>query len=224
MVRAALLTRIPALPDANTIGRLGRRSGRRAAERILSRQPQPRRRERFARQMAVRDPFGRYAPLMSEAGPEVPAEIEDYLIGLSARAGQIGGAIGSVAAGSIAGPGAAAAGGRGGARGGARGAARLKTKVELRAGDVAGTAEQVASRLTAAFPKAKPLAAGDHLRLAVPLGVTGLQQIVIDVEFGLDDGSRVPVRLRGFGKEGVINRKPTRTITDQAWAAITAAR
>ena len=33
MVRAALLTLIPALPDANTIGRLGRRSGRRAAGR-----------------------------------------------------------------------------------------------------------------------------------------------------------------------------------------------
>jgi hypothetical protein len=30
MVRAALLTLIPALSDANTIGRLGRRSGRRA--------------------------------------------------------------------------------------------------------------------------------------------------------------------------------------------------
>jgi hypothetical protein len=36
MVRAALLTLIPALTDANTISRLGRRSGRPAAERMLS--------------------------------------------------------------------------------------------------------------------------------------------------------------------------------------------
>jgi len=157
---------------------------------------------------------------MSEAEPEVPPEIEDYLIGLYAHAGQIGGAVGSVAAGAIAGPGAAAGGSRGGARGGARGAARLKTKIEQRSGDAPGTAEQVTARLTAAFPKARPLPAGDHVRLAVPVGVTGLQQIVIDAELGPSDGASVPVRLRGFGKEGLISRKPTRAVTDQAWAAI----
>ena len=158
---------------------------------------------------------------MPEAEPEVPPEIEDYLIGLSAHAGQLGGAIGSAAAGAIAGPGAAAGASRGGARGGARGAARLKTKVEQRSGDVPGTAEQVTARLTAAFPKAKVLPAGDHVRLAVPVGATGLQQIVIDAELGPSDGARVHVRLRGFGKEGLISRKPTRTVTEQAWAAIT---
>jgi hypothetical protein len=145
---------------------------------------------------------------MSEAEPEVPAEIEDYLIGLYARAGQIGGSIGG------------RAGAGGGARGGARGAARMKTKVELRSGDAPGTAEQVTARLTGAFPKAKALAAGDHVRLAVPLGLTGLQQVVLDAEFGPQAGSHVPVRLAGFGKEGMISRKPTRTVTDQAWAAI----
>ena len=157
---------------------------------------------------------------MSEAESQVPPEIEDYLIGLGAHAGQLGGAIGSVAAGTIAGPGAAAGGSRGGARGGARGAARLKTKIEQRSGDAPGTAEQVTARLTAAFPKATLLPAGDHVRLAVPAGVTRLQQIVIDAELGAGDGARVHVRLRGFGKEGLINRKPTRAVTDQAWAAI----
>ena len=77
------------------------------------------------------------------------------------------------------------------------------------------------ARLTAAFPKATRLPAGDHLRLAVPVGVTGLQQIIIDAEFGPGDGTHVHVGLRGFGKEGLINRKPTRTVTDQAWAVIT---
>ena len=40
------------------------------------------------------------------------------------------------------------------------------------------------------------------------------QQIIIDAELGPDDGTRMPVRLRGLGKEGLINRKPTRTVTD----------
>jgi hypothetical protein len=146
---------------------------------------------------------------MSEAEAQVPHDVEDYLIGLAAGAGQIGGMIGGDA------------GSRGGARGGARGAARLKTKVENRSGDVPGTAEQVTARLTRAFPKAKPLPAGDHVRLAVPVGVTGLQQIVVDAEINPGDSMRVHVRLRGFGKEGFISRKPTRTVTDQAWAAIT---
>ena len=158
---------------------------------------------------------------MPEAEPEVPPEIEDYLIGLSAQAGQLGGAIGSAAAGAIAGPGAAAGASRSGARGGATGAARLKTKVEQRSGAAAGTTEQVAARLIAAFPKAIALPTAGRVRLAVPFGVTGLQQIVIDAELGPGGRARVHVRLRGFGKEGLISRKPTRAVTDQAWAAIT---
>jgi hypothetical protein len=155
---------------------------------------------------------------MSDSASQVPPEIESYFIELYARAGQIGGSIG----GAIAGSGSGLAGGRGGARGGARGAARMKTKVEERSGEVPGTAEQVAARLMQAFPKAIPLAAGDHVRFAVPLGITGLQHIVLDAEFTADDVSQVHVRLRGFGKEGIINRKPTLTVTDKAWAAITA--
>jgi hypothetical protein len=145
---------------------------------------------------------------MSEPGVPVPPEIEDYLSGIVVRAGQLGGAIGG------------AAGSRGGARGGARGASHLKTKVEQRNGDVPGSVEEVTARLTRAFPKARPLPAGGHVRLAVPVGLTGLQQIVVDVELSAVDGTRVHVELRGFGKEGLISRKPTRTVTDQAWAAI----
>jgi len=100
----------------------------------------------------------------------------------------------------------------------------LRTKVEERSGDAPGTPDQVAARLSAAFPRATRLPAAGHARLAVPIGVTGLQQIVIDLEFGpaevVADSVRVPVRLRGFGKEGLINRKPTRAVTDQAWSAV----
>jgi hypothetical protein len=165
---------------------------------------------------------------MSQAAtPGVPVEVEDYLIELYARAGQLGGAIGGIAAGGVGGPGAALAGSRGGARGGARGAARLKTRVESRSGEARGTAADIAARLMRAFPKATPLPAADRVRVAVPLGLTGLQHIVIDLQLGpaqdAPDGPRVPVILTGYGKEGLINRKPTRTVTEQAWVAVTAA-
>jgi len=166
---------------------------------------------------------------MSQAspdGPGVPPEVENYLTELYARAGQLGGSIGGIAAGAIGGPGAAGAGSRGGARGGARGAARLKTRVESHSGEIRGTPAAITARLTAAFPKAVPLPAADRVRFAVPLGLTGLQHIVIDLLLGSaqdgPDGPGVLVTLCGYGKEGIINRKPTRTVTDQAWAAVTA--
>ena len=106
-------------------------------------------------------------------------------------------------------------------RAAARAAARLKVKVEERTGDAPGTAEQVRARLIAAFPKARVAPSGDGLRLLVPVIATRARRIVVDVEFGTPTESRVPVRLRGFGMEGPISRKPTRTVTDRAWAAIT---
>lgn len=162
----------------------------------------------------------------SANAPAVPDQVESYLIELYARAGQLGGAIGGIAAGAIGGPGAASAGSRGGARSGARSAARLKTKIETRSGEARGTSADITARLTRAFPKAILLPAADRVRVAVPLGVTGLQQIVLDLTFGppqdTADGPRVPITLNGYGKEGLINRKPTRTVTDQAWAAVIA--
>jgi hypothetical protein len=99
--------------------------------------------------------------------------------------------------------------------------------VEERSGDAPGTADQIAARLVAAFPRATRLPLSEHVRLAVPVGLTGLQQIVNDLEFRTAedqaDNGRVPVRLRGFGKEGLISRKPTRTVTDQAWSAVVTA-
>ena len=96
----------------------------------------------------------------------------------------------------------------------------MKTVVEQRAGTVPGTPAEAAARLLAAFPRARQLPAGDRLRLAVPVGLTGLQQIVIDFACGPPGDGGAPATLCGYGKEGLLSRKPTRTVTDQAWSAL----
>ena len=76
---------------------------------------------------------------------------------------------------------------------------RLLTVVEERTGQVALTRQQVAERVTACVPKAKPLPALQVLRWAVPVG-TGYRHIVVDVAVTADgDGSQVA--LRAFGKD-----------------------
>jgi hypothetical protein len=152
--------------------------------------------------------------MVSNGKPEVPADIELYLARNSASAGQWGRAVDLAGA-------DPEAGGKYLHRAAARAAARLKMKVEERTGDVPGTAEQVKARLIAAFPKARVAPSGDRLRLLVPVIATRARRIVVDVEFGAQTESRVPVRMRGFGMEGWISRKPTQTVTDRAWAAIT---
>ena len=156
---------------------------------------------------------GRYPCTVSNGKPEVPADIELYLARLSASAGRWGRAVDLTGA-------DPEAGGQYLHRAAARAAARLTLKVEERTGDAPGTAEQVKARLIAAFPKARVAPSGDGLRLLVPVIATRAQRIVVDVEFGTPTESRVPVRMRGFGMEGRISRKPTQTVTDRAWAAI----
>ena len=151
---------------------------------------------------------------MPNGEPEVPAEIGRYLARLSVRAGPLGRAVD----GASANPAAAL---QDLDRAAARAAARLKTKVEERTGHAPGTVEEVTARLTAAFPDARAEPADGSRRLLVPVRLTHALRIVLDLEFGAPAQSRVPVRLRGFGMEGPISRKPTRTVTDRAWAAIT---
>jgi hypothetical protein len=155
-----------------------------------------------------------YAGGMPKGEPGVPADIGLYLARLSVPAGQLGRVVDGASVDSK----AAAADLD---RAAARAAARLRTKVEERAGDVPGPAEQVTARLMAAFPQARVVPAGGSLRLTVPVRVTRAQRVVLDVEFGTPTRSRVPVRLRGFGMERRISTRPTRTVTDRAWAAIT---
>jgi hypothetical protein len=143
----------------------------------------------------------------------IPADIELYLARLSVSAGKWGRAV------DLASDDAQAAI-RGLDQAAARLARRLKVRAEERTGEVPGTPDQVKARLMAAFPGAGVTPAGDRLRLIVPVRVTRARRIVLDVEFGAPAQSRVPVRLRGFGAEGRISRRPTRAVTDQAWAAI----
>jgi hypothetical protein len=138
-----------------------------------------------------------------EQDARVPVEVEQYLIGLYARAGQVGGSLGGA--------------GDGGARGGARGAARLRTVVEDRTVSTSTPGSGVPARVTEAFPQAERISARDDvLRLAIPLGRTGLQRIVVDVRLaGPTPEATQPVLVRAYGKEGLLSRKPTARIADQ---------
>lgn len=157
---------------------------------------------------------------MREQDPRVPEEVEEYLVGLTAGAGELGGSIGGGFAG------AGWAGGRGGARGGARAGRRLKTALQERAGVAPGTREEVMDRVVAATPEAQELeSSGDLVRFVVPVGRTGLQQVVVDLVFEAPtqppNGPGVQVRLRAYAKEGLINRKPSATVADRVWLSVT---
>jgi hypothetical protein len=138
---------------------------------------------------------------------DVPEVVEKYLIGLYGGAGRMGGAVGDGLPGAV-----------GGGAGGKLAARMMRTKVERRSGEVPGTPEEVVTRVLAANEGAERLQA-DSVLLAVPVGLTGLQQIVVDLRFGSAKEAGVHLQVTGYGKEGLINRSPTRKITDRVWAA-----
>jgi hypothetical protein len=143
---------------------------------------------------------------------EVPEDVEKYLIELYGNAGRLGGAVGTGREGAI-----------GGGWGGKLGARLLRTKVERRSGEAPGTPEEVVARVLAAHEDTGRLPAEDgRTRLVVPVGLTGLQQIVVDLEFGAATEAGVHVQVTGYGKEGLINRSPTRKVTDRVWEAASA--
>ncbi|BBH18579.1 hypothetical protein Back2_28660 [Nocardioides baekrokdamisoli] len=155
---------------------------------------------------------------MREQDPRVPADVEQYLIELFARAGQLGGSIGG---GVGAGGAGALGGGRGGAKGGARGAMRLRTVVEDRGTVAPLTRDEALQKLTSAFPKLIPLPTADAaVRVAIPLGLTGLQQVVVDILVpASSDGQQLPL-VRTYCKEGLLSRKPAARIADQVANAL----
>ncbi|MBV9801320.1 MAG: hypothetical protein JO039_24995 [Solirubrobacterales bacterium] len=158
---------------------------------------------------------------MREQDPRVPPEVEEYLVSINAGAGALGGAIGASVGGA-----APATGGHGGARGGARGARWVRTVVEERAEGSPGGRDDVLRRVAAAFPQARRLDSHDDLvRLAVPIGRTGLQHIVVDLVLrpaaGATAAPATEVRLRAYGKEGLFSRKPTAATVDKVLAAAT---
>lgn len=144
---------------------------------------------------------------------EVPDEVEDYLINLFAANGELGGGLGgAVGAG---GPGLFG-GSRGGARGGARAARRMTTVVADSCATASGMIDEVMERISAAHPRILPLRAQvGLLRFVVPLGMTGLQRIVIDLTFADPLVAGSTVWVRGYGKEGLLSRRPTTRTADE---------
>lgn len=153
---------------------------------------------------------------MREQDPRVPAEVEDYLVGLMASAGRLGGEIGGKAGGGELGH---RGGGRGGERGGARGARLLKTVVAERRGVVPGSPADALARLRQTFPESQELQA-NGVRFVVPLGLSGLQRVVVDVTFQPTAAGQSEALLRSFAKEGLLSRHPAARIADKVWAAL----
>ena len=136
---------------------------------------------------------------MREQDPRVPPEVEQYFIDLFSRAGDLGDVTG------------------GGARGGARGAKRLKTVVEDRIIARPAAPEDVQAQLSEKYPKAQRLSApNDVLRMAIPIGMTGIQKIVVDVSrTDGEHGGSPGILVRAYGKEGLLSRKPTTRTADE---------
>jgi hypothetical protein len=150
-----------------------------------------------------------YGCRVREQDPRVPQDVEDYLVGQIARAGELGSVLG------------AAPGGR---RGGTRGAQRLKTVVAERSGMIpAAAADDLAARVVAELPRAKQLDVAvpeDLVRMVVPVGITGLQRIVVDLS-ATPAGDSAEVRVRAYGKEGLLSRKPTEATAEKVLEALT---
>ncbi|MGH9028326.1 MAG: hypothetical protein ACRDV4_01720 [Acidimicrobiales bacterium] len=147
--------------------------------------------------------------------PRVPPEVEEYLVARNVKAGQIGGTIGGALGGGAPGM---LGGRRGALRGADRGARRIHTTVEERTGALALTEDQVYEHVMSAVPKAEELPASGVQRWAVPVGVTGLVHVVVDIAITGEPGGQTV--LRAFGKEGLITRHPTRQVADQVWSAL----
>jgi hypothetical protein len=152
-----------------------------------------------------------------EQDDRVPPEVEEYLVDLYAKAGAIGGALG----GSVGGGSAGKMGGRrGGARGGARGARRLRTRVEEKSGPVRVGPTEAVSRVVEEYPRTLQLNTEAAMRLAIPVGITGLQRIVVDLHYPPDWREGSPAQLLAFGKEGLFSRRPTAQIADRIWTTL----
>jgi hypothetical protein len=144
---------------------------------------------------------------VSEKNPDVPHEVEDYLIAIMVNAGRIGGAVG--------GPG----GERGGAKGAERAARRMRTTSVERHGEVALAAAEIIRICQSAFDDARPLSV-EPARFVVPIGRTGLQQVVVEIGTEQLTDNRTRVATRAFAKEGRLSRHPAERTLDRLWAVL----
>jgi hypothetical protein len=129
-----------------------------------------------------------------EQDPRVPAAVEEYLVGLFGPAAQ-----------------------------GASSTARfMPTIVEERSGTTAMDLGPLLDRLGGQLSRFGVLGRSEHqLRIVVPVGITGLQQVVVDVLLPAAPGAESdagPGRrfyLRAYAKEGIVTRHPTVRVADQ---------
>lgn len=145
---------------------------------------------------------------MNAKNSDVPEDVEQLLISVMANAGQLGGHVGG---------GVSAA--SGGARGAAWTAKRMKTVVEDRAGTTSARTDGLLARIRQEFAGALTLETDNELtRVVIPIGSTGLQQIIVDVRLGAEGEASVSTtrtfNVRAFGKEGLLSRKPTARTAD----------
>lgn len=150
---------------------------------------------------------------MASRNDSVPTEIETILIDGVEAAGAIGGAVGGAAGGG-------GAGMSGGARGGARGARaagrRQRTTIEERPVRVTTPPETALARCRGALPGLVEFASpADHVRFVVPVGRTGIQRVVVDIDCG-----RAGTVVRAYAKEGLITRHPAARVADQVSSAL----
>ena len=100
----------------------------------------------------------------------------------------------------------------------------LRTLVEERTGERAGAPAELKQLVKDEYPQVQTLSSdSDVWRIAISIGRTGLQQIVVDLRFTPVAGADPPVttiRLLAFGKEGLLSRKPTAKTADRVWAAL----
>jgi hypothetical protein len=155
---------------------------------------------------------------------QVPPEVEQILVqgfGAEARsAGEVGAALGTVVNPYVSGR-AVAAGGRGAERGAKRAAGMLRTKIEERTGAVALSPSAIAERALRSVDRAQQIPAGAMFRMLVHFGLGGMCPIVVDIET-TEQGQGTLIRLRAFGKEGLLNRHPTRRVADLVWKTLAA--
>jgi hypothetical protein len=76
-------------------------------------------------------------------------------------------------------------------------------------------------RCRRAFDRTIDLEADDGThRFVVPLGRTGLQQVVVDIVVMSADAAQSHVTVRTYAKEGWLSRHPAQRVSDRAIAAI----
>lgn len=150
---------------------------------------------------------------MASRNESVPTEIETILIDGMEAAGALGGALGGAAGGGGAGR---SGGASGGARGGRAAGRRQRTTIEERPVSVTSVPEAVLATCREALPGLVEFATpADHVRFVVPVGRTGLQRVVVDIECG---GTGTVVRA--YAKEGLITRHPAARVADLLSSAL----